>query len=347
MWHLPTDPEPLRRTLQYNKANTPVKQQPGRRNADEYPDNTRTYRNNSSVTPTNASPAEPAQQRKRGAQSRLRVDPVRTPKLSHAVANYFRTLIASGELQPGDALPPETELLQQLGVSRPTLREALRVLESETLIQLGRGARSGAIVLQPAIETLAQYGSLFLATHGTTLGEIHEVRMVLEPPLAAILATTQREDALRFLRQSVKSQRRALEAGDYAAAAAEVNEFHGRLIRSSHNSAFDLLAGMLHDISIKVYPRIAFAGRTPADHRTVLRRSVKSTESHEKLVELISEGKAAEAEKFWRHYMTETANFMRKSGLADLRVGVTTHEPVHTFRTSSGLARKSASRRES
>src|SRR4051812_34973383 len=61
-------------------------------------------------------------------------------KLSHALVELFRSKIASGELKPGDTLLPEAELLQQLHVSRPTLRQALRVLESESLIQLGRGA---------------------------------------------------------------------------------------------------------------------------------------------------------------------------------------------------------------
>lgn len=254
--------------------------------------------------------------------SGVRVSRVRTQKLSHAVADYFRSLIASGELQPGDALPPEMELLQQLGVSRPTLREALRVLESETLISLGRGARSGATVLNPSVEAAAQYGSLFLATHGTTLGEIHEVRMLLEPPLVAMLAVSRRDNVLGALRRCVEAQRAALAAGDYVGAAEAVNDFHGQLIRSSDNRAFDLLAGMLHDISTKVYPRIPQAGRTPSDHRTVLRRSEKSTEAHEQLVHLVSQGRPGQAERFWRKYMTETARFMRKSGLADLRVGV-------------------------
>jgi DNA-binding FadR family transcriptional regulator len=274
----------------------------------------------------------------------LRMGPVSTPKLSHAVVGYFRSLIASGELQPGDALPPETELLKQLGVSRPTLREALRVLESEALIQLGRGARTGATVLQPSIEASAQYASLFLATHGTTLGEIHEVRTLLEPPLAAMLAANKRDDVVRSLQQSVHEQREALAMGDYAAAAVAVNEFHGKLIRSSDNSAFDLIAGMLHNISMKVYPRIALAGRTAADQRLVLRRSVKSTESHERLIELLSSGKAAEAEEFWHRYMIETAKFMKESGLAGLRVGMSASEPIHSLRLRIGNPVRTAPR---
>jgi DNA-binding FadR family transcriptional regulator len=244
----------------------------------------------------------------------------RTQKLSHAVVEHFRAKIASGELKPGDALQPESELLQTLGVSRPTLRQALRVLESESLIQLGRGARSGATVLHPSIETAAQYGALYLATHGATLGEIHEVRALLEPPLAALIARRANKENVKSLQDCVQVQQDSLQKGDYVSAASAVNEFHGLLERFSENRALGLLAGMLHDIAVNVYPQIPLASRNAKDRQTILRRSEKSTEAHEALVKLIAAGKAVAAERFWRSYMQDTADFMRKSGLADLRV---------------------------
>src|SRR5207253_9697326 len=79
----------------------------------------------------------------------------RAPKLSHALVERFRARIASGELKPGDTLPPESELLQQLRVSRPTLRQALRVLESESLIQLGKGARTGTTLRRSSCQERA------------------------------------------------------------------------------------------------------------------------------------------------------------------------------------------------
>jgi DNA-binding FadR family transcriptional regulator len=241
-------------------------------------------------------------------------------KLSHAVVELFRAKIAGGELKPGDALPPEAELLQQLGVSRPTLRQALRVLESESLIQLGRGARTGATVLHPSIETAAQYGALYLATQGASLGEIHQVRTLLEPPLAALIARRARHEAVDSLRECVRIQKEALQRGDYVSAASAVNEFHGRLERLSENRALGLFAGMLNDIAVNVYPQIPHASRNAKHRNMIWRRSEKSTEAHAHLVDLISCGKAEAAERFWRSYMLDTANFMQKSGLANLRV---------------------------
>jgi GntR family transcriptional regulator, transcriptional repressor for pyruvate dehydrogenase complex len=244
----------------------------------------------------------------------------RAPKLSHTLVEFFRARIASGELKPGDTLPPEAELLQQLRVSRPTLRQALRVLESESLIRLGKGARSGATVMHPSIETAAQYGALYLATHGATLGEIHQVRALLEPPLAALIARQGNKDAVASLQDCVRTQQEALQRGDYIAAATAVNDFHGRLERFSQNRALGLVAGMLNDIAINVYPQIPIATRNAKQRNLIWRRSEKSTEAHAHLVKLIGAGKAEAAEKFWREYMLDTADFIQKSGLATLRV---------------------------
>lgn len=256
-------------------------------------------------------------------------------KLSHALVELFRAKIASGELKPGDTLLPEAELLQNLHVSRPTLRQALRVLESESLIQLGRGARSGATVLRPSIEAAAQYGALYLATQGATLAEIHQVRTLLEPPLAALIARRARTDtsAVASLQECVRIQQEALQRGDYVAAASAVNEFHGRLERLSENRALGLLAGMLNDIAVNVYPQIPLASSNARDRKHIWRRSEESTEAHAKLVSLIAAGRAEAAEKFWRSYMLDTAEFMEKNGLASLRVTA----PQTQFGNPSGL----------
>jgi len=248
---------------------------------------------------------------------------ISAPKLPHIVAQQLRAKIASGELRPGDALPSESELLKDFGISRPTLREALRVLESETLIQLGRGSRSGAIILAPSIEVAAQYGGLYLATHDTTLGQIHDVRTMLEPPLAGLHAKVANQKLIASLAEIVQEQREALAEQDYIRAVAAVNRFHERLVRKTGNTALRLLAGMLHEISENVYPQLPVAtGRV--SKAAFIRRSEQSTDAHETLVDLIRNKQADAAEKFWREYMQDTATWLRKSGLSELRVKVST-----------------------
>lgn len=262
------------------------------------------------------------EQKRKPGRSSSNTAPAPAQKLSHALVELFRSKIASGELKPGDTLLPEAELLGELRVSRPTLRQALRVLESESLIQLGRGARSGAMVLGPSIEAAAQYGALYLATQGATLAEIHQVRTLLEPPLAALIARRARVDpaAVASLQECVKIQQDALQRGDYVAAASAVNEFHGRLERLADNRALGMFAGMLNDIAVHVYPQIPLASSNVRDRKHIWRRSEQSTAAHAHLLTLIAAGKAEAAEKFWRSYMLDTADFMQKNGLASLRV---------------------------
>lgn len=82
---------------------------------------------------------------------------VRVPKMAELVAAQLRRKIVRGELAEGEALPAESALMAEFAVSRPTLREAFRVLESESLINVRRGARGGARVQVPEGTVAARY----------------------------------------------------------------------------------------------------------------------------------------------------------------------------------------------
>ena len=71
---------------------------------------------------------------------------LKIPKASELIAQNLRDKIISGELKKGGFLPPESQLMQDYGISRPTLREALRILENEELIEITRGSRSGCLL---------------------------------------------------------------------------------------------------------------------------------------------------------------------------------------------------------
>ncbi|MDE2450903.1 MAG: FadR family transcriptional regulator [Gammaproteobacteria bacterium] len=239
-------------------------------------------------------------------------------KLSHVIAEQLRGRIARGQLVAGDSLPSEAQLLAEFSVSRPTLREALRVLESERLIQLSRGARFGATVIGPSIEAVSRYSGLYLASRGTTLAEIHQVRMLIEPPLAAYMAQYRSEPHVRALQECVQSQQAALQNKDYFATITAVIDFHDIMERSVGNGALGLIAGMLHDCAINVYPQMLMTGSNEQS-RAVKQRTEESVKAHAALLELIAQGKMFEAESFWRSYMQDTAAFLTRTGLAGLR----------------------------
>lgn len=214
-------------------------------------------------------------------------------------------------------------MLKQFGISRPTLREALRVLESESLIRLGRGARSGATVLGPSVEAAARHSAMYLASHGTTLGEIHQVRMLIEPSLAGMLARSSKKEHLAALRECVDIQQKSLAAGDFDGAISGVIQFHEVMVRSSDNRALGLLSGVLQDISLKVYPKMLVAGSS-VQRAAVRRRTEQSAAAHKHLLQLITQHKPDETETFWREYMQDTAAFLSRTGLATLKVELRT-----------------------
>ncbi len=109
-------------------------------------------------------------------------------KLSHLIARELRGMIVRGELVPGQALPSEGHLLRTFEVSRDTLREALRILESESLILVRRGRRGGAVVEQPHRRSVTRHVALLLQVQGATVSEVQEARLVIEPPAAGRLA---------------------------------------------------------------------------------------------------------------------------------------------------------------
>jgi len=96
-----------------------------------------------------------------------------------------------------------------------------------------------------------------------------------------------------------------------------VNEFHRRLEQFSDNRALGLLAGMLNDIAVNVYPQIPLASSNRRERNVIWRRSEKSTEAHAHLVSLISRSKADAAERFWRSYSSPIGS--RNLGSGGLR----------------------------
>jgi DNA-binding FadR family transcriptional regulator len=114
--------------------------------------------------------------------------PVHVPKAAELVAEALRTRILRRELLPGDRLPPESLLMTQYGVSRPTLREALRLLEAQELLEVRRGARGGGVVRQPSTRPAIEAISLWLLLSQPGVTRISEDRLAAIAAAALDLA---------------------------------------------------------------------------------------------------------------------------------------------------------------
>ena len=139
---------------------------------------------------------------RRAERARLREKP-------QQIADELRRLIVSGELSEGDSLGHEPDLVERFGVSRPSLREALRILEAEGLISVVRGMLGGVVVHEPDGRMTARTAALVLQARNVSLADVHEARSLLEPTAVRVVASLRsRRAAVAELRRLIDDQMR-------------------------------------------------------------------------------------------------------------------------------------------
>jgi GntR family transcriptional regulator, transcriptional repressor for pyruvate dehydrogenase complex len=161
--------------------------------------------------------------------------PVTVARASSAIADQIRTAIVTGRLQEGARLSPERELAEQFGVSRVTVRDALRSLEAMGLIEVRVGARGGAFVTAPTGSKVAQAMSDMMMMAVVSPEDVVEARLVVELGTVTLACARATDEDLELLRDLGERGRSALEAGTYTR---EISwEFHSLLARAAHNGA--------------------------------------------------------------------------------------------------------------
>ncbi len=229
--------------------------------------------------------------------------PVKVPKTAELVAARLRNQIVRGELHEGDALPPEATLMAQFGVSRPTLREAFRVLESEGLISVRRGARGGARVHTPDGDVAARYAGLVLQFRGTTLADVYDARKAIELPAVRRLARKRPAAAMRALAANLTAASATI---DHPAGLIRLQEeFHLVVVQQAGNRTLAIFAEMVHRI-IELHSEsyIDRWGGAPMERKGARRGS----RTHERFFELVETGDADGAEALWERHLDEGAD---------------------------------------
>jgi GntR family transcriptional repressor for pyruvate dehydrogenase complex len=147
------------------------------------------------------------------------------------VVEQFREMLAMGRLVPGQRLPNERDLADMFGVSRNSIREALRQLEMLTIVDSRRG--DGTYVREVDVERLmAPFGAV-IASSATATGDVLEFRRTFEPDVAALAARKVDDDGRALLQRALREFEHAVESG--GAEAADV-EFHFAVAKSTRNS---------------------------------------------------------------------------------------------------------------
>jgi DNA-binding FadR family transcriptional regulator len=233
------------------------------------------------------------------------------PKTAEVVADHIRKRIIRGELNEGDFLPPEAQVTATLGISRPTLREAFRILETEGLISVLRGSRSGARVHKPRVEGAARYAGFVLQAQGTTVADIYEARLAIEPYIARRLAETRPAGATEKLRAEVQRLRLMVEEARYVDFMIALVDFHRLLVELSGAQTLLFLTRMLQEILARYQVRYFEMHRLPDEEQR--RRALWGLRSFDKLIELIDAGRGDTAEAHWRlHIVNANASWVPK-----------------------------------
>ena len=165
-------------------------------------------------------------------------------RVSQVIVDQIRALIRQGKLRPGDRLPSERDLCERFGVSRVTVREALRVLEAGGLIDVRVGARGGAFVTLPTNARLGEGLADLLQLSPLTAAEVTEARMVFELGIVPLVVERATEEDLVALERLCAEQQAALDEQRYTMEMSA--EFHIRVAASTHNKAIEMLVQSFH-----------------------------------------------------------------------------------------------------
>jgi len=230
-----------------------------------------------------------------------------TTKTHELVAAQLRDRILSGELAPGDRLPSEDDLTAETGVARTTLREALRVLESQGLITIRRGRGGGPVVTHPDLTPAASALTISLQLQQTTFADLDAARRVIEPHIAAQLARRHTKAEMKALTRAVDLADEAAEGGDVTRFLEAVVGVHETLIECSGNKTLATISRLLHELVQSFYQ-----GSAPVIDRRSMRGAVRS---YRKLLRLIEAGDADTAAAHWESQMTYTISGRRDAHL--------------------------------
>jgi len=233
----------------------------------------------------------------RSERQRLREKP-------QQVADELRALILSGALSEGDSLGHEPDLVERFGVSRPSLREALRILEAEGLITVVRGVLGGVVVHEPDERMTARTAALVLQARNVSLADVFEARVLLEPVAARVVASSRsRRSSAAQLRVLIQQESNAIDDPDEFGQANA--RFHERLVSLAGNQTLSILAEMLNEIVARA---VATVSRSEGSDTLATRR--RGIRSQERLLSLIEAGDGTGAEEHWRAHMSVVSRVM-------------------------------------
>jgi DNA-binding FadR family transcriptional regulator len=224
---------------------------------------------------------------------------------SEQVAVQIQHYIQREALGPGDFLGREEDLAAEFGVSRPTLREALKLLSSGNLIRASKGPGGGIFVAHTAEQgvgrSLSDAVGMMLETGAVSLEELLDARMLLEVPMAGAAAYNADEADLRRLRETMGREAAAAACGDHDALARTDQAVHRTIAAATGNRMVQALSGWMLEV---LQPRLVELLREAVVHSAVMGQ-------HDALIAALEKGDAARAERAMKDHLLYLRDLLR------------------------------------
>lgn len=215
------------------------------------------------------------------------------------VAATLRNRILEGDLPAGQRLPPEIDLAVQFGVSRSTIREALRHLASQHLIITKQGKTGGSLVAEPTVAQIGEYVASsvgLLAASGTlSFTSLLEARSVVEAPAARLAAERRTLEQLRDLRETLSFDPGGVSPED------RTRDFHLLVLQAAGNPMIEIMARPVFDLLRTHYVRRAASTRFWSDVK----------HDHSDIYEAIASQDGAGAQRAMRSHIEDLIDIYR------------------------------------
>ena len=233
----------------------------------------------------------------------LQLAPIQVPKAADVLADSLREQILEGRLRVGSVLPNERDLSARAGLSRASVREALRILEVEGLIATRTGRNGGSEVVRPSLSTIERSIGIFIRGQNIRLESVLEVREAIEPQAARLAALHRNDDDLQALHTCHERLIRDL---DDVQAFLEANlDWHVAVVLASHN---ELLGAFVRASAQTVYQGTQLSEfSTPEVRRAVVK-------AHEAVMQAIE---ARDADAAWRRMSRHVGAYVSQVKGAD------------------------------
>lgn len=229
--------------------------------------------------------------------------PVETQRASEAIYEQIKTLIVQGQFKPGDRLPSERSLMELMGRSRPTIREALRMLERAGFIRTVPGG-SGAVIQQPSTELVAQSLDVMLQVGRVSLRELGEFRRHNDAAVARWAALRRGREDLDALEDILTRSEEFVRARDWEGFLGLDPEFHCALAYAGDNTVAAVMSRVLSQLCNPI--TLATLRGQPEEGAQEQARSI--LEVHRKILEAVRAGDPEKAGRAMELHIQDFVN---------------------------------------